>query len=194
MEGVAIVAGLGLGALLLYELSKSPDDGDGGLPPDPNAPFKKDFQPTTPVVFKIDPPLPPNAPPNAPSWQTSTSSYPLPMCAINVVRPQAAYGAAWAPEMASFDTKEKCLQGTAAMTAATPYLASWKNFQRDAEWETNYTNAPLSFFTGKVWTPGVADTGCYYTDKSTGNMVQGGCVGWVTPMGLPSEWDYAPSH
>lgn len=194
MEGAEIAVVVGVGALVLYEFMKS-SNGDGGLPPDPNAPFKKDFQPTTPVVFKIDPPPSPvPVPPTTPGWQTSTDSYPMPMCAINVVRPQIAYGASWAPAMAPFNTKEKCLQGTAAMTAATPYLGSWKNFERDAEWASNYTNSPLSFFTGKVWTPGVPDTGCYYTDKTTGNLVQGGCTGWVTPMGLPSEWNYAPGH
>lgn len=187
MEGAEIAIGIGLAGLLLYEALKAP-------PPN-QAPFPKDFLPTTPVTFKIDPPPSPvPAPPDTPPWQISSASYPMPMCAINVVRPQIAYGASWAPAMAPFDTKEKCLQGTDAMTAAAPYLGSWKNFQRDEEWADNYTNSPLSFFTGKVWTPGVADTGCYYTDKATGKMVQGGCTGWVTPMGLPSVWNYAPGH
>lgn len=184
MEGAVTVAGLGVAVLILYEALK---------PAPPDAPFPKDFIPITPVIFKIDPPPPPSTPPDTPSWQISTDSFPMPMCAINVARPASAYGASWAPEMGIFDTKEKCLQGADAMTAAAPYLASWKNFKRDVEWEANYTNSPLSFFTGKVWTPGVPDTGCYYIDKATGNMEQGGCVGWVMPMGLPSQWGYAPS-
>lgn len=209
MEGVVVI-GVGIGVLVLYELSKQAPDGDGGLPPDPNAPFKKDFQPTNPVIWKINPPTllqppPPKGtspPPPAPSWQISADSYPSPMCGIQILRKTGTgstgiSGMAWAPEMGPFDTKEKCLQNPDAMTAAQPYLASWKG-AREPYWGVGPGDtsaySPLIFDTGKAYDPSNPESGCFYIDKPTGNLVKSACM-YHIPMGLPSTWnDFANGH
>lgn len=118
------------------------------------------------------------------------ANYPTPMCGIQILRKQHApnfeefRGVAWNAVMKPFDVSPDACFSDAAMTAAQPFLDSWKYTSETAWNQGDEYMAPL------IWYGGKGPDDCQF--KMPNGLAQAGVCPRTYPM--ESQWahDFNP--